>query len=271
LAVVAVWARPARNASAPPSFLAVGPSAAAGSFDLFQLSAAGEKAKVLATFPVAAAEVAQDGAFGCGRGYCMMLTQLPAAKQTILRNFSFFSPALLGKVTSLMDVAFDFQLSSTTLPLSEANVRGATPGQYEPVGVRPVPFHWSATIALGAKGEFLGGRWTGDPAEGPELRKITVAANSNTTRLYNYSENSGSSRLPIPPNGQDGPRVLLQRHQIRKRDALHVRRRKLIQFKLALGFPQRVGLVLRPLPLVTYTLDTGDLLVHDVCGANRWR
>jgi hypothetical protein len=85
------------NASATPSWLAVGPSAAAGSFDLFNLNSQGQKTKVLVTFPVDADEVAQDGAFGCGRGYCMMLTQLPAAKQTILRNFSFFSPALLGK------------------------------------------------------------------------------------------------------------------------------------------------------------------------------
>jgi len=89
----------ATNASATPSWLAVGPSAAAGSFDLFNLNSQGQKTKVLVTFPVDADEVAQDGAFGCGRGYCMMLTQLPAAKQTILRNFSFFSPALLGKYT----------------------------------------------------------------------------------------------------------------------------------------------------------------------------
>ena len=85
------------NASATPSWLAVGPSAAAGSFDLFNLNSQGQKTKVLVTFPVDAAEVAQDGAFGCGRGYCMMLTQLPATKQTVLRNFSFFAPALLGK------------------------------------------------------------------------------------------------------------------------------------------------------------------------------
>ena len=102
LALPALLALPAaatvaRNASATPSWLAVGPSATAGSFDLFSLASDGQKTKVLLTFPVDAAEVAQDGAFGCGRGYCMMLTQLPAAKQTVLRNFSFFSPALLGK------------------------------------------------------------------------------------------------------------------------------------------------------------------------------
>ena len=85
--------------SSTPSFLAVGPSTTVGSFDLFRLGSNGQKTKVLLTFPVAAAEVAQDGAFGCGRGYCLMLTQLPAAKQTILRNFSFFAPALLGTYT----------------------------------------------------------------------------------------------------------------------------------------------------------------------------
>jgi hypothetical protein len=70
-----------------------------GSYDLFTLASDGTKTKVLVTFPVAAAEVAQEGAFGCGRGYCMMLTQIPAFKQTVLRNFSFFEPALLGKYT----------------------------------------------------------------------------------------------------------------------------------------------------------------------------
>lgn len=45
------------------------------------------------------AEVAQDGAFGCGRGYCMLLTVNVAQRQTILRNFSFFTPALLDKYT----------------------------------------------------------------------------------------------------------------------------------------------------------------------------
>lgn len=85
--------------AATPSFLAVGPSATAGSFDLFNLDATGAKTKILLTFPVDAAEVAQDGAFGCGRGYCMLLTVIPAQRQSILRNFSFFTPALLGTYT----------------------------------------------------------------------------------------------------------------------------------------------------------------------------
>ena len=46
---------------APPSWLAVGPSATPGSFDLFNLASNGAKTKVLVTFPVDAAEVAQDG------------------------------------------------------------------------------------------------------------------------------------------------------------------------------------------------------------------
>ena len=100
----------ARNATATPSFLAVGPSATAGSFDLFNLGADGTKTKVLLTFPVDAAEVAQDGAFGCGRGFCMMLTQIPAMKQTILRNFSFFTPALLGTYT-LPYLAFNLNVN----------------------------------------------------------------------------------------------------------------------------------------------------------------
>ena len=84
--------------AAPPSFLAVGPSATANSYDLFQLTG-GIKTKVLVTFPISAREVEQEGAFDCGRGYCLLLTQLPSKKQSILRNFSFFTPALLGTYT----------------------------------------------------------------------------------------------------------------------------------------------------------------------------
>lgn len=49
------------SSGAPPSWIAVGPSTEVGSFDLFELASNGAKTKVLVTFPVDAAEVAQDG------------------------------------------------------------------------------------------------------------------------------------------------------------------------------------------------------------------
>jgi hypothetical protein len=73
------------------------------------------------------------------------------------------------KIERLVDFDARFELSSTTLPASAADVKQAgMTGRYEKVGVRPVRFEWSGTLALGAGSEILGGRWTGDPANGPD-------------------------------------------------------------------------------------------------------
>lgn len=75
--------------------------------------------------------------------------------------------ALAGKVSRLVDFDAVLQLSSTTLSSSAADVPDG-PGRYAKVGARTLPFHWSGTLALGADSEILGGRWTGEPANGPD-------------------------------------------------------------------------------------------------------
>lgn len=84
---------------------------------------------------------------------------------------SVIDPAVKGRVTSLVDVAMELTLSSTTVSYPEADRRdprdpvGTT---YRKVGLVPVVMRWTATVGLDANGELFAGRWTGDPADGPD-------------------------------------------------------------------------------------------------------
>jgi inner membrane protein len=80
-------------------------------------------------------------------------------------------PALAGHIASVVDVGIDLELSSTTLSYAPANVLDpafSDGTHYERVGLRPVPMSYRATLALGEDSELLGGRWEGDPADGPD-------------------------------------------------------------------------------------------------------
>jgi hypothetical protein len=80
-------------------------------------------------------------------------------------------PAIASRVTRVVDASIDLVLSSTTLPLSAGDHRDATssdPTTYLRVGLVPVPMHYTATLALDAAGELVGGMWTGHPADGPD-------------------------------------------------------------------------------------------------------
>jgi inner membrane protein len=68
--------------------------------------------------------------------------------------------ALKDRVAQLVDVELRFALSSTTL--------GLDAGRDGKVGTREVPFRWQATLALDKDTELIGGRWRGDPADGPD-------------------------------------------------------------------------------------------------------
>ncbi|MFT3841973.1 MAG: metal-dependent hydrolase [Myxococcaceae bacterium] len=69
----------------------------------------------------------------------------------------------------LLDFDSMLELSSTTLPPSAADQPDpSAPGRYQKVGVRTVRFNYSGQLLLGSDGELLGGRWTGDPADGPD-------------------------------------------------------------------------------------------------------
>lgn len=72
-----------------------------------------------------------------------------------------------GHVMALVDVAIELVGSSTTLSYARADVRiDAT--RYARVGLVPVTFRYSATLALDDDGMLVGGRWTGDPPNGPD-------------------------------------------------------------------------------------------------------
>ncbi len=79
------------------------------------------------------------------------------------------APELEGKVARLVDFDSTLELSSTTLSSTEADRPDpSAPGRYQKVGVRAVPFHYTGQLAVDEKGELIGGRWTGDPADGPD-------------------------------------------------------------------------------------------------------
>jgi hypothetical protein len=81
------------------------------------------------------------------------------------------APALVGRVVTVVDVAIDLTMSATTLAYARANVidpADPTGTRYMRVGVVPVPFAYTATLALDKDGELVGGRWTGNPPDGPD-------------------------------------------------------------------------------------------------------
>ena len=65
----------------------------------------------------------------------------------------------------------DFEMSSTTLATEVSAVLASEsdPTRYQRVGLHPVHFAWSATLALDEAGTIIGGGWTGDPPDGPDL------------------------------------------------------------------------------------------------------
>ncbi|RYZ38635.1 MAG: hypothetical protein EOO71_23210 [Myxococcaceae bacterium] len=78
---------------------------------------------------------------------------------------------LADRVAKLVDVDIELRLSSTMLPARVADVldsEWAEGSGYEKVGARTVVLHYPLTLALDASGEIIGGRYTGDPADGPD-------------------------------------------------------------------------------------------------------
>lgn len=76
-------------------------------------------------------------------------------------------PALAPKIASVVEVGIELTLSSTTLAYAKADVR-EDDGHYAKVGVVPVHMSYRALLALDAASELVGGRWLGDPADGPD-------------------------------------------------------------------------------------------------------
>jgi inner membrane protein len=88
-------------------------------------------------------------------------------------------PALAPRVASLVDVVLELRLSSTLLPAKAADVPDpawAEGSGYARVGTRPVAQRYLMTLALDAAGDVIGGRYTGDPADGPDQLAFSGSA-----------------------------------------------------------------------------------------------
>jgi inner membrane protein len=86
--------------------------------------------------------------------------------------------SLAPRVAKLVDLTVALELSSTLLPASAADVvdpRWPDGSGYQKVGARLIPVRYPLTLALDASGQIIGGRYTGDPADGPDQLEVDDA------------------------------------------------------------------------------------------------
>jgi hypothetical protein len=100
--------------------------------------------------------------------YAVASARLDVTRAPYSRTTEPTEPGFAARIASLVDVDFAFTLSSTMLPIESGDVPEAGDGRYHRVGVHPVLFRWSATLALDAERQIIGGRWRGDPPDGPD-------------------------------------------------------------------------------------------------------
>jgi hypothetical protein len=80
-------------AAAPvPAWLGVAIGAIPNSLDLVQVQSNGKISQQILNFPIDPSEIEEDGAFACGRGFCLLVTNLLSQGKSVLRNISFFNP-----------------------------------------------------------------------------------------------------------------------------------------------------------------------------------
>ncbi|RKH67085.1 metal-dependent hydrolase [Corallococcus aberystwythensis] len=87
-------------------------------------------------------------------------------------------PGLAPRVAKLADVDIELRFSTTLLPVSATDVvdpKWAEGSGYAKVGARTLVQHYPMTLALDGSGEIIGGRYTGDPADGPDQLGVTSA------------------------------------------------------------------------------------------------
>jgi len=85
---------------------------------------------------------------------------------------------LAPRVRKLVDLTLALELSSTLLPASAADVvdpRWPDGSGYRKVGARLIDVRYPLTLALDASGQIIGGRYTGDPADGPDQLEVDDA------------------------------------------------------------------------------------------------
>ena len=105
--------------------------------------------------------------------------------------------ALAGKAESLVDVRIELVLSSTTLPYRRANVfdpSGKDASRYARVGLVAVTMAYTAELALDHDGELIGGRYTGDPADGPDAILLSTAG----PKLEGEGKLAAANEIPWP-------------------------------------------------------------------------
>ena len=75
--------------------------------------------------------------------------------------------ALAPRASALVDVEIELTLSSTKLPYAPADQR-IDDTRYRKVGVVPVVRRYEATLVIDRDSALIGGRWRGDPPDGPD-------------------------------------------------------------------------------------------------------
>ncbi|MBK7860589.1 MAG: metal-dependent hydrolase [Archangiaceae bacterium] len=100
--------------------------------------------------------------------YAVAAARVDVTRPAYARTTEPVEEGLAPRIDRLVDVDFSFTLSSTMLPLASEDEPASRDGDYQRVGLHPVPFTWSATLALDASGDVIGGRWRGEPGNGPD-------------------------------------------------------------------------------------------------------
>lgn len=100
-------------------------------------------------------------------------------------------PVHEGAIAAIADVSIELTLSSTKLSYAHADVR-IDESHYRRVGVVPVVMRWHASIALDEDMTLIGGRWTGDPPDGPDL----VITNGDQPALDESGALVAAPRIP---------------------------------------------------------------------------
>lgn len=80
-----------------------------------------------------------------------------------------YDPPKGTRAAKLVDVRMEIGASSTQLGYGDANVADETPGVFKKVGLRRERLTYSATLALDARGDIIGGAWSAPEMHGPDM------------------------------------------------------------------------------------------------------
>lgn len=127
--------------------------------------------------------------------YPVAKARIDVVRKPRAANADEVDPAMRDRVRSFVDVAIELVLSSTTVSYPKANrpdEKDESGTRYRRVGLVPVVMKFAATIGLDAGGELVAGRWTGDPADGPD----TVYVVDGSPRLVGDGMLAAADTIP---------------------------------------------------------------------------